>query len=732
LYSGALDVAHLRRYAGQELYMFGCHVKYLFVGLVLGLGGCGDNNDPGRECGPGTYEADGECIAVDPNDATAPVTTAAPGPGRMRAMPPLVVLTTNEPATIYYTRDGSSPTTSSPSGTSAALIMGLADGDVVRYFAVDPAGNSEAVQSLAYTLDVAGPPPVSAFALTQAVAAVTLTWTNPADPNFQGVVVAAGINGGFPVWSPVPGRIYTAGEVLPGGEKVVFVGSAATASDTITELGFKAYGAWAFDDVGNYSDASLGPVAGLTAPLTGQTTTLSVDLTSQVVTVGTQPTALSLAATATYDDANDTLSITLRATNKINRPIFNLKALTTSLNEGTQGGPNLGGTPMTDFGRKSLRSRTSREATIRLSGITGATDPILLDLTFADAPMLITRNAVADAVTGASTGVQINGRPGSKPSVDPLGRYMAIGGRNAMVSLIDLATHAPSFVDLGSASSFASTSTTTPAFTTTKMYLAINDGAHLMGGIGDGNGPGAGNTVRVAEIDLRTLELLREVTLTSAISDGPLAQGGIHLSPDGRTLAIPVRRSAGNQLWLVDVGTFLPIDADAGTTGVQPVALSPAGRPVEGAWSATSASFFVGYHNRDAQNYGHDASPGDGTTPPVIDVVNTATFVVSQLVPANGGLMAMQLDVHAGKLYYVSSNNNDAPSELTVFDLAGGQVDVDVGLSRPSGLAFDPSGTRYYVVDNNCATKVVDATTNAVISTVNLCARRHGVTITPF
>ena len=79
-------------------------------------------------------------------DTTPPVLTITQGGTFTDTQ--TVTMTTNENATIYYTLDGTEPTTSSPV-YSAPLT--LTDTTTVKAFARDPAGNESAVQTVTYT-----------------------------------------------------------------------------------------------------------------------------------------------------------------------------------------------------------------------------------------------------------------------------------------------------------------------------------------------------------------------------------------------------------------------------------------------------------------------------------------------------------------------------------------------------------------------------------------------------
>jgi hypothetical protein len=85
---------------------------------------------------------------------TAPVTTPSIVTGLFK-VDQLLALTTNEVgAKIYYTTNGSAPTVSSPQYTAPIAITSTT---TVKFFAVDTAGNVEAVQTEVYTIDKVAP-----------------------------------------------------------------------------------------------------------------------------------------------------------------------------------------------------------------------------------------------------------------------------------------------------------------------------------------------------------------------------------------------------------------------------------------------------------------------------------------------------------------------------------------------------------------------------------------------
>lgn len=79
-------------------------------------------------------------------DRTAPTAAAVPAGGSY-TIPQKVVLSSNEPATIFFTVDGSDPTSSSP---QYAVPISVSNSLVLKFMAIDRAGNPSPVVSAAY------------------------------------------------------------------------------------------------------------------------------------------------------------------------------------------------------------------------------------------------------------------------------------------------------------------------------------------------------------------------------------------------------------------------------------------------------------------------------------------------------------------------------------------------------------------------------------------------------
>ncbi|MCM3736457.1 chitobiase/beta-hexosaminidase C-terminal domain-containing protein [Bacillus cytotoxicus] len=84
-----------------------------------------------------------------PTDTTPPIVSANPSGGTFTSTQS-VVLSVNETATIYYTTNGTTPTTSSPIYNAPIIVS---TNMMIKFFAKDTAGNSSVVQTAAYTIN---------------------------------------------------------------------------------------------------------------------------------------------------------------------------------------------------------------------------------------------------------------------------------------------------------------------------------------------------------------------------------------------------------------------------------------------------------------------------------------------------------------------------------------------------------------------------------------------------
>src|SRR3982751_4102038 len=94
-------------------------------------------------------------------DTTAPITSIRPfdavnNPTNTYTAAQTVYLDCNEMANTYYTIDGSEPTTASTLYTGNGILIDATT--TFKYFSVDLAGNTEAVKTTVYTINMADVP----------------------------------------------------------------------------------------------------------------------------------------------------------------------------------------------------------------------------------------------------------------------------------------------------------------------------------------------------------------------------------------------------------------------------------------------------------------------------------------------------------------------------------------------------------------------------------------------
>src|SRR6185369_9604166 len=136
-----------------------------------------------------------------------------------------VTLTANEPATIYYSIDGSTPTTSSAVYTAPIPVTGIANvAFTIKYFAVDAGGNAETVKSGTWSIHA---PDLKASVKINDGAAITtstsVTLTLSAD-DALGVATMQFSNDGVNYSAEEPYAATKSWNLTPGdGNKAVYV-----------------------------------------------------------------------------------------------------------------------------------------------------------------------------------------------------------------------------------------------------------------------------------------------------------------------------------------------------------------------------------------------------------------------------------------------------------------------------------------------------------------------------
>lgn len=158
-------------------------------------------------------------------DTLVPVTTATPAPGTFSGSVTVSLASSKPGATIYYTTNGTAPTVTSPVYTGPFLLTAAATAAyTVQFFAVDPAGNTELVQSAAYTVhvsDLTGSIVINGGALFVNTGTVNLT-LSASDP--MGVASMQFSNDGTTYSTVEPYGVAKSWPLAPGdGLKTVYV-----------------------------------------------------------------------------------------------------------------------------------------------------------------------------------------------------------------------------------------------------------------------------------------------------------------------------------------------------------------------------------------------------------------------------------------------------------------------------------------------------------------------------
>ena len=191
-------------------------------------------------------------------DTTPPVVTASVAGGTYNSTQ-YVALSANEPATIYYTINGTTPTVSSP---VYATPISISTTTTLKYFGRDTAGNSSLMQKQKYLIDTVAPAvPTGLIATPVSSSKINLSW------------VASTDNVGV-----------TAYKVYRGGVLIATLGNVTSYSNTgLTALTSYSYTVAACDAAGNCSAQSTAVVA----------KTLAVDTVAPSVPTGLIATPVS-------------------------------------------------------------------------------------------------------------------------------------------------------------------------------------------------------------------------------------------------------------------------------------------------------------------------------------------------------------------------------------------------------------------------------------------------------
>lgn len=641
--------------------------------------------DGGLACGDGTYEWMGQCVPYDPNDTTAPTTTADPPGGAYYELPSYVRLESDEPAIIYYTTDGSTPDTSSASEVSPVVITTITDGMEIKFFAVDPTGNTETVQTATYTVDQTAPGPVTNFAAADDGTDVTLTWDNPTDADLAGVLIVRSVTNAVE-FMPTQGQTYNVGDTVAPGEEIIFAAAGTTTVDSAAMTGYNGYRAFAFDGAHNYStgaDASIDRGAG------AQDATLEVDniASSPTVQVLKQPDNWVLSATASYMAGTNELLVRLTLDNRLGHAAFNTKILVTSTNQGTfsNSSGTFDGFPYRLYVRNSIPNMETHTFSFNFTGVDATVDPILIDLRvlthsmilmgshYSDREVLLLDegrmalpggNPPCDAYvgnTGSNSTPNLNGVCSWPTAVlSPDARYIFAGNRSRPgVRVVDTATwQTVSSFDLAPGATYGSIASLTWDQSKTHLYAVVNTTGHQNG---------FGFTVSDGDVILvemtQNANMLTETgrtTLTSALAADGVRGRRMSISPDGTRAAVPL--FGKGEVAFVDLSNLQVIDTDAATAGVQNLDVSTISTtPRETVFAPDSSKLYVGFSRKG----------GDTNAIQVVDLSDFSQTTLATTVAGAGAVNDLQFDAN-GRLWVAwhATDASDAGA-ISVYDLSG-------------------------------------------------------------
>ncbi|HUS67699.1 MAG TPA: hypothetical protein VMZ28_24355 [Kofleriaceae bacterium] len=588
--------------------------------------------------------------------------------------------------------------------------------------AADAGGGSDAAPGADAAPDA--PPAVTGLAssYTGPCDRISLSWDDAGDR--AGVLVARSV-GGPVAGAPASGETYEAGDELPGGGVVVYVGTAGSFDDTDGRYHGDVvhHAAFAYSAGHAYSAAAAAAPVTVDQTLGEQTATLSIALATGVVTV-TQPSSFTLSGTAVYGDDADAVELEVEVTNGACRAVHQLAVRADAVGEGTVlGDVELAGTPALHFGPAALGDGDTEASSFLISGVTGAVDPLVIDVSLVDHPSYVTPGDWDDAafiVDASGSGVlqavdmdalAYNGATDDSAStsavVSPDGERVYLGSRNQpMVVTVDLTTlTALGGADLTGADGIAFDGTGTLGNVAALgmspdaryLYALVVAGGHRKFNAGDHQGRVVPAEVTV-DIDLVRLEreTLAEVDRLALVTNatGRPRPGQVAWSDDGTRVAIPMMRTG--EVILVDLEDMSIVDTfDVSASGANPhvAAFSPDG-----------ATIALSYRSRAADELDL-LTVADGTLTPLTHTTPS---------DATDGRTAFLAYGPDGRLYH---GRKDADFGLSIFDLsspAPSETELIPGKGL-NGISFDAAGERYTLRIVQIALQVFEVATDVQV-----------------
>lgn len=647
---------------------------------------CGDK----LVCAEGTVEHDGECVGFDPNDTTPPTVTADPPGSVALASPEVVVLTADEPATIYFTTNGSEPSAGSESAPSPVSVFDLANDAELKFMAIDLAGNQSEVSTELYAVDDDPPGSVTDLAASVEGNAIRVTWTNPSDDDFAGVLVVRSVT--EPEFTPVTPESYAEGPVADT-EDILLVDNDTMLLDPTPFAGFDRYTVWTYDALGNYG-APVWATTDAPIPVPEQTGTFEIDLTTGAVTVIQQPTSFTLSGTSTVDLSGGTVDATIDLESAVGRPFFNTKLMLETVSDGTTAGDGLlDSVPFVHYGVRAMVTGETRSDDFTITGVTGAVDPIVVTVKIRDDPVMIHSIgsnvgglALSDSTgTGASATVSCQPLAWTGPfgssrcmfreavmSQDGQFIYAANTWGTEVVSIDSSTLSVVAGVDLHPNGGVGSTSSLTRSPDGKYIYALVTLNGHYRGS-GTVQGQGGAREVNLVKLDGNSLE---EVARLSLFSGGQqsLAMRSLSMTADG-TLGATLSANQST-LYIIDLENMTLVDSTSTSMYVSSpsvVGIEPDGDYV---WFASRSSNANEIYRMEIAT----------------KVVDTITLTDTVSRPAQ-----IAFGPNDGVLYYARKSPSTTTNGLTLIDTTTlAEMPRHYLNTAVKGVTFSPDGTIAY------------------------------------
>jgi hypothetical protein len=640
------------------------------------------------ECGAGTFSNGNGCVGYDPNDKDPPVITLTPAGGRTRdPLPPIVMITANEDAKIFYTTDGSDPDPTGATGETAPVtLVGVTQGQTVKYIGVDRAGNATPLAETTFETDITPPKPVGSITVTLNGTTPHVEWTPPTDADYAGTVVARVVD--VIDVAPPGGQMVTNGASLSPSLKVVSVGTATSFDDAALPPGPTRYVAWTYDDLGNYS---TGKAASASIPIGALNGTLTFNTANNTLTT-TPPANLSFTGT-TANNAAGTLTVNLNIKNNTNQYFLNpkIEIVSTTNASFTQSDGNADGKPFKTLGPDVFAPGATKTVSLVYTGATGT---VTMNVLFATHPSLLVMSQRRQGTTTFDLGSGIalpefttatrgpQDRAGGMVRFPVLtgGRYLDLPTTHGTIERYDLVNHTTAgLVNLGVGDR-------------TNIQWLISTRGELLALVKDGGKRRTGQ-LELVRLDEGLHELGR-VKLPYNDEQGFVRPA---ISADGSTLAL---RVIGGIL-LVDLATLQPIDAITSSAPIDLIATGFVNSRIKGITFFNGSNGLVAIGRNNGQAVIIKRANGDYT--------KTVHQEASTTVRGFG--LATAPD---GKVWF----SFEAASGVRVYDPVADSVSTLAYAPQPQGLA-NVEGQMWIIRSNKTTLDQVDSA-GAVQRTITL------------